>query len=193
MDAPSSFNRYYVTIVKIWERPTVRKFSTLAATLFLIAFFILVALKPTIETIFTLNKKIQDAKDTEMQMTTKIGAINQAINTSEKYKEDILRLNEYLPDTPESEKIISILNTNIQKSSIDKAGYSLSSFPIYGENGQITISLNSSNQYQNILNLMSNLFQSKRLITINSLSISKSKDEKTLDFSINANSYYEKE
>lgn len=193
METPASFNRYYVTIVKIWERPTVKKFSALTATLFLVAFFTLVALKPTVETIFTLNKKIQDAKDTEIQMTTKIGAINQALTISEKYKEDIGRLNEYLPDSPESGKIIKILNADIKKSQLDDADYNLSSFSVDGANGKITINLNSSNQYQNIFNLITNVFQSKRLIAINSLSILKSKDGSTLDFSLIGNSYYEKE
>lgn len=193
METPASFNRYYVTIVKIWERPTVKKFSTLAATLFLIAFFILVALKPTVETIFTLNRKIQDAKETETQMTAKIGAINQAINTYEKYKDDIARLNEYLPNSPESGKIINVLNVDIQKSHLDGAEYNLSSFPIEGESGKISISINSTSQYQNIFNLMSNLLESKRLIAVSSLTVSKSKDGSTLNFSVGGNSYYEKE
>lgn len=193
MEQASSFNRYYVKIIKIWERPTVKRFSAVGATLFLIAFFILVALKPTIETILTLNKKIQDARETETQMTNKINNINSAINTYQQHQADIVLLDEYLPDSPSAEKIIDIINAGLQKSSINKSNYTLSSFPLIGTNGKITITIGASNEYPNILNMLSNLYASKRLITLDTLSIFKSKDESTLDFSITGNSYYEKE
>jgi Tfp pilus assembly protein PilO len=192
MEQTTNFNRYYVRIVKIWERPTIRRFSAAGATLFLIAFFILAALKPTIETILTLNKKITDARDTEAQMTSKIAAINEAINTYQNYKNDIAILDGYLPDSPNADKLINMLNTDLQKSSINNGTYTLSSFTLATESGKISINLSATNEYPNIVNLLTNLVNANQLVTLNSLSIFKSKNDSTLDFSVTGKSYYEK-
>lgn len=187
-----TLSRYYVNVKKVWDKPTVKRFSTATATLALVAFFLLVALKPTIETIFTLNKKIADATETEVLMTKKIADIGLAINQYQKIQADLPLLNEYYPKSAEAGKIVEILNQNTKVSGMDTPSYSFSQYQLKGGKGQFSISYNSSNTYPSALNFLQNLMDVRRLIVLTGLNISEEKNSSKLNVLINSEAYYEK-
>jgi hypothetical protein len=187
-----SWNRYFIQIKKVWEKPTVRKFSAATATLMAIAFFLLVALKPTIETIFSLNKKIQDLSEIEQMMTKKIGDINLAINTYQQVQNDLPAIETYYPKNPEAEKVIAILETNSKKSGVAKPNFTISSYPFSGGKGLYSFTFSTENSYPNILNFIQNIHDSNRLINIMGFSLGELKDKGNISLSINSDVYYEK-
>jgi len=188
----NSFSRYYIQVRKIWDKPTVRQFSQMTATLFLIAFFLLFALKPTIETIFELNKKIDDAKITESEMTSKITNLNAAINIFQKISPDLPLLDQYYPSSPQAKQIIDIVNIDAEKTGMQTKNYSIGEYKESDIKGQIAIRFSSSNNYISTMAFVDNLINSKRLIVLDSLNISESKEKGQLEISINGNTFYEK-
>ena len=200
-----SFNRYYIQIKKVWERPTVRKFSEATATLFLIAFFLLAALKPTIETIFTLNKKIADARGTEVVMTKKIADINLAQSLYQQIESDLPLVDEYFPPEAKAQALVNIMGQNVKSSGINTAGMSFDLSSYYyinatasavaaakNEPNKITFNFGAKSDYENIWNFLNNLTQAKRLILLDRISLSKLGSEKAIDFSLNSKVLYEK-
>lgn len=210
-----SFNRYYIQIKKVWERPTVRKFSEATATLFLIAFFLLAALKPTIETIFTLNKKITDAHETEVAMTNKIANINRAQSLYRQVEPNLPLVDEYFPPEANVQALIDIIGQNLKSSGIDTTGtnYDFSSYyyinatasavsaaktssskvsSAKNEPNKIAFNLDAKSDYVNIWNFLNNLTQAKRLILFDRISLSKTSSEKAIDFSLDSKVLYEK-
>lgn len=195
---PGNFNRYYVSIRKVWDKPMVRRFSEATATLFLIAFFLLVALKPTIETIFTLNKKISDARETESAMTKKIADINTAMALFQSVEADLARLDESIPSEAKANVIINIINQNINKTHMDSASYTLGSYSLGKDPvksigpSKYSVNITTNGNYPNLVSFLQNFAAAKRIITPENIAISKSKDEKILNIVINSNTYYEK-
>lgn len=66
------YRRYYTYVEPIVSDPMVRGYFTLVASVFLIAFFLVAAISPTVTTILNLVKKIDDQKKTLVLMDTKI-------------------------------------------------------------------------------------------------------------------------
>jgi Tfp pilus assembly protein PilO len=195
---PQNFNRYYVSVRKVWDKPSVRRFSEATATLFLIAFFLFVALKPTIETIFTLNKKISDARETEAQMTKKIADINTAMSLFQSIEADLPLLEESIPSGAKAEDVIDIINQNLNKTHLDKPTYSLGSYslgkdPIKSNEAATYIAnVTAGGSYLNIMNFIQNFSDAKRLIVPSNITLGKTKEESVINFVIRGPVYYEK-
>ena len=191
-------NRYYISIRKVWETPSVRRFSEATATLFLIAFFLFVALKPTIETIFTLNKKITDARDTEIQMTKKIADINTAMSLFQSIETDLPLLEESIPTAAEANVLIDIINQNLSKNRMDKPSYDLGSYSLgkdpikNNETVTYNINISANGSYPNIINFIQNFSNAKRIIAPDNITLSKTKTDNVVNFMINGPVYYEK-
>lgn len=192
------FNRYYISLRKVWEKPAVRRFSEVTATLFLIAFFLLVALKPTVETIFTLNKKITDAQQTEAEMTKKIADINTAMALFQSIEADLSLLDESIPSEAEADTLVDVVNQNLTKTRMGKSSYVLGTYSL-GKNpvktagpAKYSVRIISSGNYPNIINFLQNFAASKRIIAPENITISKSRDEKILNFAVDSYTYYEK-
>lgn len=184
-------DRYYVSVKKIWEKPTVKRFSTATATLSLVAFFLLVALKPTIETIFTLNKKISDEREIESMMTKKIADLNTAFNTYQQIQPDLPLLDQYYPKTAEAKNLIAILSQNSTTSNMSDLSYTFSPYTIASGSGQIQINFNGQNKYLNVINFLDNIINARRLIVLTGVSMSQGKTGDKLNVTINTNAYYE--
>jgi hypothetical protein len=185
-------DRYFIKIRKIWETPTLRKFSTTTATLALIGFFLFVALKPTVETIFTLNKKIQDLTEVEQLMTKKISDINQAIGTYQQIQTVIPILEEYYPQEANAKQIIEILETNAQKSGLANPNFNISSYQLSGGLGLFSMTFNTENAFPNVMNFLENIDRSRRLINIMSFSINELKEKNGVGVTLGTDIYYEK-
>lgn len=196
--SPPNFNRYYISIRKVWDKPSVRRFSEATATLFLIAFFLFVALKPTIETIFTLNKKISDARETEAQMTKKIADMNIAMSRFQSIETDLPLLEESIPSGAKAEAVIDMINQNLNKSHMQAPSYSLGSYslgkdPVKNSDASTyTTNVSAIGSYPNIMNFIQNYSNAKRLIVPDNITLGKTKEENVVNFVIRGPVYYEK-
>lgn len=188
----NTLNRYYINVRKIWEKPTVKRFSTTTATLSLVAFFLLVALKPTIETIFTLNKKIADSREIETQMSKKIADLNQAYSTYQAVQADLPLLDEYYPTDPQAEQVIKILESNSKNSGMEDINYTLSAYQFQKGTGQIGLEYSGANSFLNSLNFLQNLIDARRLIVLTNIRVNKIRDSAKININVGGNIYYEK-
>ncbi len=72
---PARYQRYYTYLEPVMADPLVRGYFSLIASFLLVAFFVVFALSPTINTILALNKKIIEQKTTITALDTKISAL----------------------------------------------------------------------------------------------------------------------
>ncbi len=192
-------DRYFVRIKKTWDKPEVRTFSAATATVFLIAFFLFVALKPTVETIFLLNKKIADARETEKLMTEKIQNLNIALSNYSQIETDIPLIENYFPSEPKTDQIVEIFIMNFKKTRLTSPEFN---FPKYnlvspekiGQTAPRSIGITSSakTSFNNALLFIQNLLSSNRIFSIDSLSINKREKDTNLNFNFEGKTYYEK-
>lgn len=190
--AGQSADRYFVRIKKSWDKPEVRTFSAATATLFLIAFFLFIALKPTVETIFLLNKKIADARVTEKLMTEKIQALNIGLSTYSQIESDIPRVDNYLPQEPKVDEIIEILLANFQKSKMASSDFSIPGYKLEGATEELSVKNSGKAPFNNVMLFMQNLLSANRIFSIDNVTLGKSEKENGVDFNFDSKIYYEK-
>ena len=69
---------YDLDLQRYYRMPVVQVSLQLVLSVFIIAFFLMFALRPTIETIITLQKNIDDSKQTLQKLDTKVSALQRA-------------------------------------------------------------------------------------------------------------------
>lgn len=106
------YSRYYIYIEPIVSDPFIRGYFGLAASLLLIAFFLIFALSPTINTVLALQKKIGEQRQVIKSLDQKISDIVVAQQNYAQAETLLPTLLETLPDKPNPQTIIAgVLNS----------------------------------------------------------------------------------
>ena len=82
----SRYKKYATDLRRYYRMPTVQVSLSLVLSLFITAFFVLLAIRPTLVTIAKLNKTIEESEKTLKQMETKADALEKIAVTWEEIK-----------------------------------------------------------------------------------------------------------
>jgi len=163
----------------------------LGSTFFLISFFIIVAIKPAVNTIFSLQGEIQSKKILTKQMKGKITNVITAQEIFSQVQKNYLLVESSLPNSPHyAHAANQILKTaSASGVGIEKIPFNLSpgKDESLGDNVKQfshTFSLNSP--FQNLLNFINNLSNNRRIFKINNIRLS-TQEESTSSAEINLN------
>ncbi len=191
-DNKESYSRYkkYTTDLRRYYRlPAVQTSLSVVLSLFVVAFFILVAIRPTLITIAKLNKTIEESQKTLDQLTKKAAALNQIT----KIWEEISPLEKYIEssipsDGPHYQSLTRAMELLAGENGVklttlmvgDALTYSKLIDPYTGIKRTVVempFSLRVSGGYPEISRFLTGLTQIDRLIAIESIAFSK--DAKT--------------
>ena len=121
------------------KEPIIQASVQLIMSVFGVAFFIFLAIRPTLATITTLLKKIDDQKVVDQKLDAKIAQLNTAQEVIGEFGDEIERLlGKAVPARP----TVDVLNKQIEVVA-EEAGVSLNSisvdnFPLVGNKGTLT-------------------------------------------------------
>lgn len=193
------YSRYFTYIKPFTKLPVVRNYGSTIFTLFTITILTFFAIKPTIETILVLQKKLADS-DAVLQKIT------QKANNLSLGKKNYDNLDQNIKDAistaiPDSVTIKSVTQTLEQTAKFHEASISALQFqPIVidvksedkvGLISEIPFTFNTEGTYQNLIALLQDLKTSSRLVSVDSVSISKIVDGgATLIMSLSGKAYY---
>ncbi len=194
----SLYSRYFTYIKPIGKIPIIKNYGSIIFTLLTISILILFALKPTIETILVLQKKLADQDEVLQKVTQKANNLSLGKknydNLDQSIKEkiytaitDTVSLRSLVQSLEQTAKIheASISALQIQPLTIDtKTDNKL------GILSEISFTFNTEGNYRNLLAILQDLKGSSRLISVDSLSISKTEDSNILIMSLSGKSYY---
>lgn len=173
LQKPGKMARYSNLLSSIKERsktPPVRSFAWLSFTLFIIAFFIVIAIRPTIITIAKLNKEIKDQKDLNKKMDVKIKSLVQAQQNYAKNIDLLYLLDEALPQRSEFPRFAFFLEDQATNSGITIRSISLDQFnkkeSAASGSGLFSFSINTEGDYLKLKNFLQTLEQSRRITQI---------------------------
>lgn len=124
------YSRYYVYIEPVTSDPLIRGYFSLVASIILIAFFLIFALSPTINTILELQKKIIEQKKVLEILTKKVADISAAHQNYSEIENLLPVLYDALPERPTAQTIISGLTKSASSSGIALAGIQFHDFPL---------------------------------------------------------------
>ena len=195
---PQVYSRYFTYIKPLTKLPVVRTYGSTIFTLLVTLIFILFAIKPTVETILVLQKKLEDSNQILKKVNQKaadlsLGKVNFE-KLDPKFKSKVAAA---IPDTVSLKSIIQILEQTAKLREASVSAIQIQPLVLetktdspLGTLSEVSFTFNAEGGYKNLILLLKDLKSSDRLISINSLSLSKLSEETGLIMSITGKAYY---
>lgn len=192
------YSRYFTYIKPITKLPIIKNYGSTIFTLLTVSVLTLFAIKPTVETILILQKKLADSNEVLQKVTQKAENLSQGKknydNLDQKLKE---KISSSITDTVSLKSLIQTLEQTAKDHDASVSALQLQPIVIdtktdnhLGELTEISFTFNTEGDYKGLLAVLQDLKISSRLISINSLSISNSSDNQTLIMSLSGKAYY---
>jgi Tfp pilus assembly protein PilO len=199
--------KYSVDLRRYYRLPAVQVSLTLALSLFVMAIFIVLALRPTIVTILTLRKTITESRKVLQQLDTKVANLQTASVQLENIKNFLPILNTaipnkgamYSPITTSLENLAISSGTTLESESLGPTLlFSKILTPFNANKNQKVIelpfTLRVTGSYPNISTFLTKFLSMERIIKVESIGITKEAGAKNTGtivvLNISGNAFY---
>lgn len=192
------YSRYFTYIKPVTRLPIARTYGSTIFTLLMITIFIIFAIRPTVETILVLQKKLADSNVVLEKVNKKAENLTLGKQNYENFSPNIKsRLTVAIPDNTQIKTIIQTLEKTAQNHQASVSALQFQPLTLepkaedkIGTLTEISFIFNVESEYKNIVSLLQDLKTSDRLVSIDHLSISKVSEGKGLIMSISGKAYY---
>lgn len=192
------YSRYSTYVKPLTRNPLVKTYGTKIFTLLVMSIFIFYAIKPTVETILVLQKKLDDSNLVLKQIKEKTSNLAKAQQNYENLDQIVKdKIEAYVPDNVGLKSVISELETTAKKyeASISALQIQPLNLEIQKENtvgsiSEIEFTFNVEGEYQTLISILQDLKSSGRLISINNISLSKLSEGTALIMSLSGKAFY---
>lgn len=198
MNASAKYFRYFTYIKPIARFPIIKTYGSTIFTLFIITIFIFFAIKPTVETILVLQKKLEDSNEIIEQLNRKTGDLTEAKKNYDNLSPQVKsRVEQAIPDRVTFNSLVQTIESVIK--TYDSSISALQIQPINlvpkledktGSIAEITFTLNIEGIYSNLISILQELRLSSRVISIESVTLNKVSEGSGLIMSIGGKAYY---
>lgn len=194
----SIYSRYFTYIKPVTRLPIIKTYGSTIFTLIVIIIFIFFAIKPTVETILVLQKKLTETSDVLDKINKKANDLSLGKQNYDNLDPTIKsKVTQAIPDTVALKSITQTLeqiakshDTSISALQIQPIVIGTKSENSVGSLSEIDFTFNIEGGYANLIALLQDLKSSSRLISIDSLSLSKLTEGSGLIMSITGKGYY---
>ncbi len=193
------YSRYYTYIKPVTRLPIIKTYGSTIFTILIIIIFIFFAIKPTVETIVVLQKKLSDTSQVLERINKKATDISLAKQNYDNLSTDIKdKISSAVPDLVQLKTIIQTLEQTAKLHEASISALQIQPLVIeikpaknkLGTLFEIDFTFNLEGTYVNLTSILQDLKASSRLISIDNLSISKLADGSGLVMSISGKAYY---
>ncbi|OGE29507.1 hypothetical protein A2867_00880 [Candidatus Daviesbacteria bacterium RIFCSPHIGHO2_01_FULL_40_11] len=192
------YSRYFTYIKPVIKSPIIKNYGPAIFSLLTMSILIFFAIRPTVETILVLQKKLADSNEVLQKATQKAENLSLGKKNYDNLDQNIKeKISAAIPDTVSLKSLVQTLE---QTAKIHEASVSaLQIQPLVvdtkvdermGTLSEIAFTFNTEGDYTNLIALLQDLKTSSRLISIENLSISKVIDSQTLIMSLSGKAYY---
>lgn len=193
INLPKAAFRYRLSEIPKPVQEKAQQWAPTAVAIFLIAFFVIFAIKPTIVTISELLAEIKAREELNQKLSTKIDQIFTAQSLYNQIYDQLYLLDQALPDNSEfaqfSQTLEGVrLENNLNLKTLNYAAIVLTEKEkpkaAGQENQDFSFSAGLEGYYPNLKDFLKALFNQRRIIYINSLKINqekKAKDKETTE------------
>ena len=192
------YSRYFTYIRPVIKLPIVKTYGSTIFTLLTMAIFIFFAIKPTIETILVLQKKIADSTQVLDKITQKANNLTLAKKNYENLDSTIKnKISNDIPDTINLRSVIQSLETTAKLHEASISALQIQPLIIetkienkLGTLGEISFTFNIEGTYPNLISVLKDFNTSSRLLSIDTVSLSKVSEGSALIMSLSGKAYY---
>lgn len=192
------YSKYFTYIKPVIRLKIVRTYGSAIFTLLMMIVFIIFAVKPTIETILILQKKLADSNQVLEKVNQK--AKNLSLGKANYEKLDPIlksKIAAAIPDTVNLRSTIQALERTAKTYEASVSALQIKPLVLEtkvdhqpGTLSEVAFTFNVEGAYKNLTLLLQDLKSSDRLISIDSLSLSKPSEGEGLIMSISGKAYY---
>ncbi|OGE26837.1 hypothetical protein A3C26_02955 [Candidatus Daviesbacteria bacterium RIFCSPHIGHO2_02_FULL_39_12] len=192
------YTRYFTYIKPFGKLPIVKTYGAAIFTLFTMTVFIIFAVKPTVETILVLQKKLADSKQVLEKVNKKANDLSLGKQKLENLNADVKsEIASAIPDTVQLKSVIRNLeqmaknrDASISALQFQPLNLETKAEEKTGTIAEITFNFNVEGDYKNLVLLLQELKTSDRLISIDHLSLSKVNEGNKLIMAITGKAYF---
>ncbi len=192
------YSRYFTYIKPLGKLPIIKSYGSIIFTIIVTAVFLLLAVKPTIETILVLQAKLDEYRSILEKIDQKAIGLSQGKENFDQLSDEIkTKILLAVPDDPHLKTIIDEIDRLAQKHDASISAIQFQPLTIAKRNpaqigaiDNLNFNVNFEGSYQNIKNLLQDLRISSRVMTIDSVNFNKSSDGNGLVITISAKGFY---
>lgn len=189
--------RDYLKLLPSMQKENTRIITTLILTFFAMSFFGIFAINPTLSTIVTLKKQLSDSifvHDALTQKITNLSSLQQQYNA---LSSDLPNIFAAIPQSAEAPNLMGQIAALSQAAKVQVLSTSISSIQLLGEDissnkSSYTFSLRIQGPYGALINFIKDLSNIDRIISLESISVSKDSKQTDLGLEIIGRAYFQK-
>lgn len=193
------YSRYFTFIRPVLKNRQVKTYSSLAFSLIAILIFTIFAIKPTIATILSLRKSIDEQQQILNQLNNKAQNLSQGKENLRKINPAIIdKLNNLLPSKTDPAFLADSLVSTALANNASISGLQFQPVELVGKPTklsknatlkELSFTFNVSSSYTNLVNILTSLKDNPRLISIDSVTLNQVSDG-PLVMSVNGRAYF---
>lgn len=189
--------RYFTYIKPFTKLPIIKNYGPSIFTLLTMSILILFAIKPTVETILVLQKKIADSEQVLQKVTTKANNLSLGKKNYDNLDKSIKdQISTAIPNNVALQSLIHSLEQTAQTHQATISALQVQPLTIDTKLDdkmrsltEVSFTFNTQGSYKNLVALLQDLKVSSRLISIDSLSMTNSEGS-GLNMSLSGKAYY---
>lgn len=199
------YSRYFTYIKPFTKIPIVKNYGPTIFTLFMITIFIFFAIKSTVTTILVLQKKLADSNLVLEKVTQKVNNLSLGQKNYNSLSQNITqKISAAIPDTVSLQSLIQNLEQNAKAEEASVSALQIQPLTVttktdeqnstkheeLGKLSEISFTFNIEGNFANLIAVLQDLKTSSRLISVESLSLSKVSEGTGLIMSLSGKAYY---
>lgn len=192
------YSRYYSYIKPITNIPIIKNYGSAIFTVLALIIFIFFAIKPTIETIVVLRKKLADSSQVLEQVNKKVEDISLGKENYGRLDPNIkTKIQTAIPDNISLKSLIQSLEqaalqnqASISALQIQPVTLEAKENNTLGSLAEISFVFNTEGKYQNLISLLQQIRRSARLISTENVILNKLGEGEGLVMSLTGKAYY---
>lgn len=198
MKESNRYSRYFTYIKPLTRLPIIKTYGPAIFSLLTISVFIVFAIRPTIETILILQKKLADSDKIVAQINKKTDNLSKGRENYQLLSQNIKnKIHVAIPDNIEIKSLSRVLEGSAKAHEASISALQIQ--PLILENkaneskntlGEIAFTFNIEGSYSTLTSVLQDLKISSRLISIDKLNFNKATEGKNIIMSVNGKAYF---
>lgn len=190
------YEKYYKDLLPYLRKEKNQQYFTIILTLGASIFFALFAINPTLSTIAKLRREIKDSRFVEKRLSEKINNLSSLSTQYQNIQSDLPIILDAIPQKPEAPTLVAQIQSIAKDSSVEISKFDVAPVNLQAQNASTSSSfsfeLTGQGNYDNLQRFMSDLINMQRVVSVDSISISKDVAGEGLEINIKGSSYFKK-
>lgn len=189
--------KYSLDLRRYYREPAAQVSLSIVLSLFIVAFFITVALRPTFATIAELNQELEESQKSLQQLESKAATLQQAASIWEKVQTKLPYIEAAIPsEAIDYQRLSQVLEVIAQEEGVVISSETMDGGVLYSsiakvyekkksnEPTELKVGIRVVGGYRQLRNFLGRVMQDERLIEIRNITITRETGEGNLGMSI---------